>query len=105
MDQNQKTATVSDNQGANQDQANPNDHNNTEKKVGPIIASLIIILILLITALYVFASRISQPVTPNDGPSTDAVTAVPPIAGTSTDLQSIQNDLNASTKGLNSANF
>ena len=92
---------------------------NGEKKVGPIIATLVIVLILIIAALYLFASRINQPAIPDDNAVTagnldgtltannpaPAATAVEPTTGTSTDVQSLQNDLNNSTNGLDGQNF
>lgn len=77
--------------------------NSPEKKVGPIVASLIIVLILIIAALYVFASRITQPMIPDD--TSTAVTSVPAVTSTSTDLRALQSDLNVSTKGLKAQNF
>ncbi len=78
-------------------------NNSSEKKVGPIVASLIIVLVLIIAALYVFASRITQPMIPDDSSSVAA--SVPAVTSTSTDLRSLQSDLNVSTKGLKAQNF
>ena len=92
---------------------------NGEKKVGPIIATLVIVLILIIAALYLFASRIDQPAIPDDNAvsagnldgaaivnnDSQAPAAVQPTTGTSTDIQSLQNDLNNSTNGLDGQNF
>src|SRR5690242_16756626 len=80
---------------------------NGQKKVGPIIATLVIVLILIIAALYLFASRINQPSLPSDT-STDSASAsqsVQPVTGTSDDPHSLQNDLNNSTTGLDKQNF
>ncbi len=80
-----------------------------DKKVGPIIASLIIVLVLIFAALYVFASRITQPIIPDDstGDTEQATTSnsVKPVTSTSTDVKSMQADLNASTNGLDNKNF
>ena len=85
-----------------------------EKKVGPIIAILVIVLVLIIITLYLFASRINQPAIPDDTtPTSDAAVPtdlsatvqVQPITGTATDVSSLQNDLNNSTKGLDGQNF
>ena len=81
------------------------DTKKAEKKVGPIIATLVIVLILLIAALYLFASRITQPIIPDDSPDADTVPTVQPVTSTSTDLHALQNDLNASTNGLGGQNF
>ena len=97
---------------------NGSDHNG-DKKVGPIIATLVIVLILIIAALYLFASKINQPAIPDDnavsagnldGTATanndsQAPAAVQPTTGTSTDIQSLQNDLDNSTNGLDNQNF
>ena len=85
---------------------------NGEKKVGPIIAVLVIILVLIISALALFASRINQPTIPDDTTATipattdqSAAAQVEPVTSTSTDVNSLQNDLDSSTKGLDSQNF
>src|ERR1700744_1979633 len=86
------------------------------KKVGPIIATLLIVLILIIAALYLFAARINQPAIPTDdsgtseygdvsGAQSPAAQSVPAVTGTSTDLQSMQSDLDNSTAGLDNQNF
>ncbi len=79
------------------------------KKVGPIIATLIIVLILIIAALYLFASKINQPTVPsNDTASNDSavnVDTVKPVTNTSDDPAALQADLNASTNGLDGQNF
>ena len=96
---------------------------NGDKKVGPIIATLIIVLILIIAALYLFASRINQPAIPDDNAVTagnldgtqpargstaspaSTATEVQPVTNTSTDVNSLQSDLNNSTAGLDNQNF
>ena len=91
---------------------------NVDKKVGPIIATLVIVLILIIAALYLFASRINQPAIPDDNDVTAgdldgkvatttaaSTTTVQPVTNTSTDVKSLQSDLNDSTKGLDNQNF
>ncbi len=79
-----------------------------DKKVGPIIATLIIVLVLIFAALYLFASRITQPIIPDDSTATQQTTddsGVKPVTSTSTDVNSLQTDLNASTNGLDNKNF
>lgn len=97
----------------NQNQsAQPIEH----KKVGPIVVTLVVVLVLVIVALYIFASKISQqnpldmtnadgdvPTTTQSQPA--AVQAVPTVTGTSTDVQSLQNDLNTSVNGVDNQNF
>lgn len=72
-----------------------------EKKVGPIVATLIIVLILIIVALYLFASKVNPPATPSDTATEQTGTAVT----TQTDVQNLQNDLNNATNGLDQQNF
>jgi len=85
---------------------------NSDKKVGPIVATLIIVLVLIISALYLFASRINQSGLPTDADTAsdrygddNVATSVQAVSGTSTDIQSLQTDLNASTNGLDQQNF
>ena len=89
------------------------------KKVGPIIAILVIVIVLIAAAIYLFASRVNkeQPVpsttamtndtTPNDVPDNSAAVqqSVAPVTNTSDDVNTIQADLNASTNGLDGQNF
>lgn len=89
------------------------------KKVGPIIAILIIILVLIIGALYLFASRINTEQTPVDSSvaanntaapsqndaSNNTSTTIQPVTGTSDDIGSLEADLNASASGLDNQNF
>lgn len=84
------------------------------KKVGPIVAGLVVIIILIVVALYVLASRVNQQATPIDNTTatnnsipTDTTPLVPAtevevkaVTGTADDLQSLQADLNASTNGV-----
>ncbi len=89
------------------------------KKVGPIIAILIIILVLIIGALYLFASRINTEQAPVDSSVAASDTAMPlqnnasnsapstvqPVTGTSDDLGSLEADLKTSAGGIDSQNF
>jgi hypothetical protein len=72
----------------------------SEKKVGPIVATLIIVLVLIIAALYVFASKVKEPAIP-----TDAQDATSTVSTGSPDLDSLQSDLNDSTSNLDKQNF
>ena len=82
-----------------------------KKHVGPIIASLIIVLVLIIAALYVFASRISLQNAANSVDNTATTTdqtlttVIVPVTSTSTDPQSLQDDLNNSTQGIDDLNL
>jgi len=81
------------------------------KKVGPIVSTLVIVLILVIAALYLFASKVNKPAIPetNDASdvtaSTTTTTGVQPITSTSDDPSDIMNDLNSSTNGVDQQNF
>ncbi|MFA6295283.1 MAG: hypothetical protein WC666_02565 [Candidatus Paceibacterota bacterium] len=87
------------------------------KKVGPIIVALIVVLILVIVALYTFASSINKETVPVYDTSAINVPAnenqaavvtpevVTPVTNTADDLQSLQNDLDASIKGVDSQTF
>ena len=70
-----------------------------EKKVGPIVATLIIVLVLIIAALYLFASKANQPAIPTDASMQAA------NASTSIELNSLQKELDNSTAGLDKQNF
>lgn len=95
----------------------PDTGGNGHKKVGPIIATLVIVIILIIAALYVFASHVNQQAIPTDNstaqtdnanntaPAPSSTSTVQAVTNTSTDVQSLQNDLNASTQGVDSQNF
>jgi hypothetical protein len=72
----------------------------SEKKVGPIVATLIIVLVLIIAALYLFASKVSQSTIP-----TDTMDATSTVSTGSPDLDALQSDLNDSTSGLDNENF
>jgi hypothetical protein len=82
------------------------------KKVGPIIATLVIVLVLIIAALYLFASKVSQRAatdqmtdTPSTTNQTGQTQTVKPVTNSSDDLKSIQMDLNASTNGVDNQSF
>ena len=87
---------------------------NGHKKVGPIVATLVIVLVLIIAALYLFASRVNKEAVPMDNSSTainnssatiNATPSVPTVTNSANDPASLQTDLNASTKNLDSQNF
>lgn len=79
------------------------------KKIGPIIAILVIILVLVIGALYIFASNINKQSAPIDSigqtNGSPVVSEVKPITNQADDIDSLEADLNASTKGLDGQNF
>jgi len=85
---------------------------NSQKKVGPIVVVLVIVLVLIVTALYLFASKISDQSTLNTDNNTaltnnEAAVMIPveTVTNTSDELQSLQNDLDVSTNGLDTQNF
>jgi len=93
---------------------NPNPNiivnNPTPKKVGPIIAIMVILLVLVMAAIYMFASRLNkQPATNNTGYNSNleftAQQPVAPVTNSSDDISSIETDLNSSTNGLDGQNF
>ncbi len=75
-----------------------------EKKVGPIVATLIIVLILIIAALYLFASKINQPDTAAENSLAAGVQASDTTMSQE-DVQSLQDDLDSATTGLDQQNF
>jgi len=81
------------------------------KKIGPIIMTLVIALVLIIVALYIFASKIGRQVKSDSNIYTNATTTivqpqeVPVVTNTADDTQSLKNDLNTSVQGLDSQNF
>ena len=75
------------------------------KNVGPIIATLVIVLILIIGALYIFASRVSQQTLPSDALTPATTTQVKVITNKADDVKSLQNDLDSATDGLNAQSF
>ncbi|HEX7724217.1 MAG TPA: hypothetical protein VF438_00555 [Candidatus Paceibacterota bacterium] len=72
----------------------------SEKKIGPIVATLIIVLVLIIAALYLFASKVKQSAIP-----TDTLDATTTVSTGHADLDDLRNELNDSTSGLEKENF
>jgi hypothetical protein len=83
-----------------------------KKNVFPIVAALIA-LVIIIVALYFFATRLDTAPVPTDDAaagtydSEDFTTTeeVRPVSGTSDDVQSLEADLEASIDGLDNQNF
>lgn len=95
----------------NQNQQPTAPEQNGGKKVGPIVATLVIVLVLIFAALYLFAAKVTEhnandqitdPTVSSMATDTDTVQ---PVTNTSDDLQSIQSDLNGSTNGVDQQNF
>lgn len=82
------------------------------KKIGPIVATLVIVLVLVVAAIYIFASKVNKDAvvsTPDvtqstaqdtSAPAEDMTPAVKTVTNSSTDVNSLQSDLDASTNGL-----
>lgn len=94
--------------------------NHEHKKVGPIIATLVIVIVLVVAALYIFGSKLNKqsPIVPEQNTATSELSATDQMAGMATptasvtpvtnkadDVQSINNDLNSALNGLDSQNF
>lgn len=88
----------------------PNNTNNpipastdSKKKVGPIVVTLAVVLVLIIGALYLFASSV------NKGSSIEeqagVVETVKPVTNTGDTVQDLNADLNSATQGLEQTNF
>ncbi len=88
------------------------------KKIGPIIAILIIVVILVIAAIYLFAGRINKTPAPtsdtamqnsliqsNSQDQAAAQSSVQTTTNNSDDVSSLEADLNTSTNGLDGNNF
>ncbi|OHA31147.1 MAG: hypothetical protein A3B11_00390 [Candidatus Taylorbacteria bacterium RIFCSPLOWO2_01_FULL_44_26] len=94
----------------------PNGSDETgSKKIGPVIAILIIVLVLVIAALYLFASRVNDRSSQTENITNDEYSgimtssqtsvSVEPVTNTSDDPDNIQADLYRSDQGLNDSNF
>ena len=104
-----KTNTTPDTIPSMEQNTAPGTIGGAPKKVGPIIVGLIVVLVLIVVGLYMFASR---PATDKgmvefktNTSSSTVVQTVKPITNTADDAQSLQNDLNNSTTGIDSQNF
>lgn len=87
---------------------------NNHKKIGPIVTTLVIVLLLIIAGIYIFASKVNQQIVPASDTTADATnqkvslassTTVTPITNTKDDLNSLQSDLNTSTTGIDAQSF
>jgi len=114
MDQNQTNPLNSIPTNPLNSQMPPKDH----KKVGPIVATLVVILIIIIGILYFIASKVNQQVIPTDNsaiatdnsnaPINAAPSAAPtvtPITNKADDLNSLNADIKASANGVDSQNL
>ena len=75
-----------------------------DKKIGPIIGVLVIVLILIIIALYFFGQRLNTQTPPSaqqkQVPAAENVIRNESDMSSSTDVQSIQSDLNVQLKDV-----
>jgi len=65
------------------------------RNIGPIIGTLVVIIVLIIAALYVFASHINKQATANEAASS---TVTIYVNGSHDDIQTLKNDLNNAIK-------
>ncbi len=122
MDQNQTNQTI--NTGPTNMNPAPSMNSmpvNNHKKMGPIVAIIVVVLALIVAAVYIFSSKSSYsvdsyketytaPVDTLNKMDTTSYTettsqSVTPITSQSNDPQSLENDINASTNGLDEQNF
>jgi hypothetical protein len=80
------------------------------KKVGPIIAVLAVLLVLVIFGLYLAASSINKQIPTDDtglplDNSVQAMQTVIPVTNTADDPSSLQKDLDASLNGIDNLQF
>jgi hypothetical protein len=70
-----------------------------EKSIGPIIGTLVIVIVLFIAAVYVFASHVNRQ-SAIDASWNNSTTTSPTeiITNNADDIQSLKNDLNNSVK-------
>ena len=86
----------------------------SSNKVGPIIAIFVVVIIIIAVILYFVGSNSNKQVPPpavNTSVATQqadvnqAASSVQPITNSADDIQSLQNDLNNSTAGVDNQNF
>jgi hypothetical protein len=70
---------------------------NQHSNIGPIVGTMIIVIVLIAIALYVFASHINRQALLN-GPTSTGSSASPSNDWHSDDIQTLQNDLNNALK-------
>ncbi|MFA6404646.1 MAG: hypothetical protein WCW03_01440 [Candidatus Paceibacterota bacterium] len=87
------------------------------KKVGSTIAILVVVFVLIIAALYIFASQLwtsnnveNTDINTNTAMNTDTIRtitkeSVQPVTNTDVDVQSLEEDLNTAVDGLDAQNF
>lgn len=98
MDQNNQPEMNAQNQA----QAIPS---NMQNKSKPTIAILAVVLIIIIAALYIFASKTDNSAIPQEMSDNTVVSEIQPVTKTSDDISSIGTDLNMSVDGLDQQSF
>jgi hypothetical protein len=74
-----------------------------QKKVGPIVAVLVIVLVLIAAAIYLFATRDTTPESVNN--DTASTQEVQPVTNESDEMSDLEADLDTSVSGLDEQNF
>ena len=75
------------------------EENKPDKNIGPIIGTLIVVIVLFVAAIYVFASHVNKQAA-TDALWTNSTTTLPTeiITNSADDVQSLKADLNNSVK-------
>jgi hypothetical protein len=73
--------------------------NNSDKSIGPIVGTLVIVIVLFVAAIYVFASHVNKQAA-IDATMVNSTTTLPTeiITNSADDVQSLKADLNNSVK-------
>jgi uncharacterized membrane protein YukC len=72
--------------------------NNQDKSIGPIIGTLVIVIVLFIAAIYVFAAHVSRQSAIDDSLNATSTIQYQTITNSADDVQSLKADLNNSVK-------
>jgi hypothetical protein len=77
----------------------------TNKKLGPIVAILVIVLVLIAAAIYLFATRGTTAEQIDSDNDTASSQEVQPVTNNSDEVSDLEADLDASVTGLDDQNF
>lgn len=69
-----------------------------DKGIGPIIGTLVIVIVLFVAAIYVFATHVSHQSTIDASYNATSTAGFQTITNNADDVQSLKNDLNNSIK-------
>ncbi|MFA6315134.1 MAG: hypothetical protein WC648_02085 [Candidatus Paceibacterota bacterium] len=86
----------------------PQNNDASHRKVGPVIVTLVVVLIVVIGALYLLASKINKESVPSENSTysqVESASDVPTVTNPSDEVMDIQQDLEVSTSGLDEQNF